>query len=91
MSCKCCTAIRIRKLNCTQQLEKMARKHLKEKQILSLIVSLQNLWSSDLVIHHRILNAMIAYKMQRKRLLNLLLTDGLRRIPKKKPNCKPRQ
>ena len=66
MSCKCCKAIRIRKLNCTKQLEKMARKHLQEKQILSLIVSLQNLWSSALVIHHRILNAMIAYKMQSK-------------------------
>ena len=89
MSCKCCKAIRIRKLNCTQQFEKMARKHLKEKEILSFIVSLQNLWSAALVIHHRILNVMIAYKMQRKRLLNLLLKDGSRRIPKKKPNCKP--
>ena len=83
MSCKCCKVIRIRKLNCTQQLEKMAPKYLKEKQILSLIVSLQNLWSSALVIHHRILNAMIAYKMHGKRLLNLLLTSGSRRIPRK--------
>ena len=83
MSCKSCKAIKIRKLNCIQQLEKMARKYLKEKQILSLIVSLQNLWSSALVIQHRILNAMISYKMQRKRLLNLLLTNGSRRIPKK--------
>ena len=83
-------SIRIRKLNCTQRLEKMARKHLKEKQILSLIVSLQNLWSSALVIY-RIINAMIACKMQRKCLLNLLLTDGSRRIPKIKPNCKPCQ
>ena len=44
------------------------------------------------MIHHRILNAMIAYKgrkMQRKRLMNL--TDASRRIPKKKPNCKPCQ
>ena len=55
MSCKCCKAIRIRKLNCTQQPEKMARKHLKEKQILSLIVSLQKVWSSALVIDHRML------------------------------------
>ena len=54
----------------------MAPKHHKEKQILSLVASLA------LVIHHRILNAMIAFKMQRKRLLNLLL-DGSRRIPKK--------
>ena len=89
MSCKCCKAIRINKLNWTQQLEKMARKHLEETQILSLIVSLQNLWNFALVIHHRILNAMIAYTMQRKRLLSLLLTGGSKRIPKKKPNCKP--
>ena len=60
MSCKCCKAIRNRILNCRQQLEKTTRKHLGEKQILSLIVYLQDLWSSALVIHHRILNAMIA-------------------------------
>ena len=91
MSCKCRKAIRINKLNWTQQLEKMARNHLKETQILSLIVSLQNLWNFALVTYHRILNAMIAYTMQRKRLLNLLVTGGSKRIPKKKPNCKPRQ
>ena len=61
----------------------MARKYLKDRQILSLIVSLQSLWSSALIIHHRLLIAMITYKMQRKRLLNLPLTDGSRRIPKK--------
>ena len=83
MSCKCCKAIRIRKLNCTQQLEKLARNHLKEKQILSLIVFLQNFLSSASVIHHRILNAMITYKIQRKCLLNLLLMDGTWRILKK--------
>ena len=54
----------------------MARKHLKEKEILSLIVSVQKPWSSALVTHHRILNTIIEYKMQRKHLLNLLLTDG---------------
>ena len=85
MSCKCCKAIRIKKLNCTQQLGKMAGKHLKEKQILSLIVFLQNLGSSAFLIHHRILNAMTAYKIQRKRLLNLLLVNGSTRIPKKSP------
>ena len=83
MSCKSCKAIRIKKLNCTQQLGKMAGKHLKGKQILSLIVSLQNLGSSAFLIHHRILNAMTAYKIQRKRLLNLLLVNGSTRIPKK--------
>ena len=79
MSCNCCRAIRIRKLNRAQQLEKI----LKEKQILSLIVSLQNLWSSALVIHHRILNAIITFKMQRKRLLKLLLTVDQEEFPKK--------
>ena len=91
MSCKCCKAIRIRKSNCTQQLETLAPNHLKEKQILSLIVSLQNFLSSASVIHHRILNAMITYKIQRKCLLNLLLMDGSWRILKKNPNCKPCQ
>ena len=68
----------------------LQRTQLNDEKILSMIVTLQNLWSCALVIHHRALNSMITYKLQRKRLINLLLTNSPKKLPSKKIIFKPR-
>ena len=56
----------------------------REKRIVALIVALQNIWNSALSLHQQILNSLVIHRTQRRRLINLLLADGVKSVRKSK-------
>ena len=53
----------------------MASRWFSDKEIISLISSLQNLWSSALIIQHRLLSNILMRRTDRHRVLKLMLCD----------------
>ena len=70
----------------------MAVRQLSNEDVITLIVSLENLWSCALTFQNRILNHMAVYNIQRKRLLHFILTEQTKQSRRKKPVIpKPRE
>ena len=55
-----------------------------DKEIICLISSLQNLWSSALIIQHRLLSNILKRRTDRHRVLKLMLCDKVISRAKKK-------